>query len=102
MDNDFEDARDAIDIEDYTGLDVEPEDLDSGPADSDLPTAKASPGFPSSSVKPPIKKSDSHYLTTDNIKHYIPTLISKILGGDQDRTKIEQSRLSHLQGITRE
>jgi hypothetical protein len=102
MDNDFEDARDAIDIEDYTGLDVEPEDLDSGPADSDLPTAKASPNFPSTSVKPPVKKSDSHYLTIDNIKHYIPTLISKILGSDRDRTKIEQSRLSRVQGITRE
>jgi hypothetical protein len=30
-------------------------------------------------------------LTVDNVKHYIPTLISKILGSDWDQTKIELS-----------
>jgi hypothetical protein len=32
-------------------------------------------------------------------KHYIPTLISTILGGDREETKIEMSRLSRVQGI---
>ncbi|KIM35830.1 hypothetical protein M413DRAFT_36514, partial [Hebeloma cylindrosporum] len=99
MDDDFEDARDAIDIEDYTGLDVAPEDLANPP---DPPTDSEASDNLTSSSGPPTKKSDAHYLTVDNVKHYIPTLISKILGADRDQTKIEQSRLSHVQGITRE
>jgi hypothetical protein len=88
QDNEFEDTRNAIDIEDYytgngTDVTVDPEDVSNSESGSH-------------------KKSDKHYLTVDGQKHYIPSLISTILGGDREEVKIETSRLSRVQGIARE
>jgi hypothetical protein len=93
-DDEFEDARNLIDIDEYNGLDFNPEDFDSDDLNADFPFGDHETVTG--------KKSDSYYLTVDNVKHYIPTLISKILGSDRDQTKIEPSRLSRVQGITRE
>ena len=86
QDNEFEDTRNAIDIDEYNGTDVDPEDVSNSNSE------------PHSTHK----KSDEHYLTVNGQKHYIPTLISMMLDGDREETKIETSRLSRVQGITRE
>ena len=78
-DGEYEDTSNAIDLDNYNGIDVDPEDVLSGS-----------------------KKSDEHNLMVNGQKHYIPTLISTILGGDREETKIETSRLSRVQGIARE
>ena len=82
QDGEFEDTRNAIDINDYNGTDVDPEDF-----------LKLSGSG---------KKSEKHNLMINGQKHYIPTLISTILGRDREETKIETSRLSRVQGIARE
>ena len=104
--DEFEDARNLIDIDEYNGLDIEPEDLDSDYADLPIRVPETNLDSESSPTGKKLlgsdKKSNSFYLSVDNVKHYIPTLISKILGSDRDQTKIEPSRLSRVQGITRE
>ena len=110
-DDEFEDACNLIDIDEYNGLDIDPENLDSDDLDSDnadllvqVPETNlvSSLNNLNSSSHGSIKKSNTYYLTVDDVKHYIPTLISKILGSDRNQTKIEPSRLSRVQGIARE
>ena len=83
-DNEFEDTRNAIDLDDYNGTDANPDNIY-----FELPVGSH-------------KKSDKHNLIVNGEKHYIPTLISTILGGDREETKIETTRLSRVQGIARE
>lgn len=98
-DDEFEDTCNLIDINKYNGLDIDPEDLQFNSDDADLPVHDPETNL-DFSLKSSIKKSNAYYLTVDDVKHYIPTLISKILGSDQDQTKIEATHLSQVQGIT--
>lgn len=116
QDNEFEDTRNAIDLNDYNGTDVDLEDLSSSedhPIDKDIldPLQIYSPSkyelennsnLPSTTTTTPRKKSDTLYLTVNGERRYIPTLIGRILGEDREETKIETSRLSRVQGIARE
>lgn len=76
-DDEFEDAREEVDSIEHTGFDIEPEDLN-----------------------PSLQKSNSHYLTIEGARHYIPTLINDLLGADKEKRRLVTTRPLRAQGVT--
>ena len=78
-DEDIQDARDSIDIEEFNGMDIEATELNPTPERNDL-----------------------YYLTVDGVKQYIPTIVKNLLGADREQKALVTTRSLRAQGVTLE
>lgn len=69
MNDEFEDTCEGVDSVENTGIDIEPQDLN-----------------------PSVQKLQSHYLTIEGVRHYIPTLINDLLGADKEKRRLVTTR----------
>lgn len=46
------------------------------------------------------QKSESHYLTIEGARHYLPTLINNLLGADKEKRRLVNTRPLRAQGVT--
>ena len=68
-DEDIQDARDSIDIEEFNGVDIEPTELNPAP-----------------------ERNNQYYLTVDGVRQYIPTIVKNLLGADRERKALVTTR----------
>lgn len=68
--NSAEDTQDSIDLDQFSGLDLEHKDL----------------------LNPSPKKPEAHYLEINGEKQYIPTIINNLLGADREKRALVTTR----------